>query len=615
MPSRQRRFSDFRIISARTESVLIAAIFLIMALFCSGCTLPGPAAQIFGSDVTSDSGSTADDDDAAAGSISASAATSGDDREIAGAAAPGSTDAPEIAADTAVETAPAEPPEASLRAYLDERPDLAQLDDLYRQSLRLMSAGSLEPARDILYLLLDESAAAVPSDRDSLAAAFLGSLARRASLLSGVLAEQSALRLGPAGSDSLLDRAYADIRGFSFPDSLVPLSGPSRRSIETDLLRVDHDRVAGWIDYFTGNGRNQMRRWLERKAANEQVVYSILDDAGLPRELIYLAMIESGISPSARSNVGAVGPWQFMPGTARHFKLRCDWWVDERRDLGMATEAAATYLSQLYARFGDWALVLAAYNAGEGRVERAVRMAGKDDFWTLHLPWQTRNHIPKFIAAARIGADPADYGFETPDVEPLAYDVIQVTDATDLGLIAECANVPVEKVRGLNPGLLRAATPPGNGDYPVRVPRGVGKTAMNKLKRIPRSQRLTWRRHEVSPGETMGGIALAYGTSVADLARVNRITDVTLIHPGDRLLIPMPADLAQRAQKRISEKGYYVAPEGYDRTSYRVKKGDTLGGIAHKLGVTVNHIRKVNNIHGTSLIRPGQRLYVYRPGK
>ena len=512
--------------------------------------------------------------------------------------------------------APVEEPETALRAFLEDRPELAHLDDVYRSCLHLMAEGRLEPARDTLFLLDGETRAFDPAHGDSLAADFLASLRRRSSLLAGVLAEQNAMRQGPAGADSLLDRAFADIRGLSFPDSLVPVSLPARRAIEADLLAVENDRVSGWIDYYIGNGRRQMQTWLDRKSEVESIIYPLLDEAGLPRELIYLAMIESGLSSRARSNVGAVGPWQFMPGTARHSRLRCDWWVDERRDLAMATEAATVYLSQLYAQFDDWALVLAAYNAGEGRVDRAIKLAGKDDFWTMHLPWQTRNHIPKFIAAARIGADPAAFGFVENHREPLAYDVIQVTDATDLNLIADCAGTDSRTLARLNPALLRGATPPGRrDDYPVRVPEGKGRQAQRKLRSIPFSERLTWRRHVVSPGETLGGIAHSYGTSVEDLTRLNDIRNVSLIRPGDKLLIPMPAELADRSQKRIAEKGYYVPPSGYDRVSYRVKKGDTLGGIAHKLGVTLNHLRRVNNIHGTSFIKPGQRLYAYRPGR
>ncbi len=518
------------------------------------------------------------------------------------------------AADSVMAEIPAQMPTVpSISDLLAERPDLAQLEDLLSGALRMLARSQLEPARDVLFLLKEEATAAVPADRDSLAASYLRSLGRRVTLLAGVLAEQEVLQASVADEDSLLNRAYADLRGFSFPDSLIPLTLPQRRAIEADLITHEDERVTKWIHYYTHEGREQMTRWLTRKAAVEELVGGMLAEAGLPQELIYLAVIESGLNPRARSNVGAVGPWQFMPGTARHFHLRCDWWVDERRDLEMSTRAAVNYMSQLYNRFGDWALVLAAYNSGEGRVERAVNRAGLDNFWQLPLPWETRNHIPKFIAAARIGADPEAFGITPGEVTSLAYDVVNVTDATDLALIAECAGIDQERLRELNPALLRGATPPGNGDYPVRVPVGTGVAAMRRLRAVPLAERLTWRRHTVQRGETLGHIARAYGTTVRDLTRLNTIGNAALIHPGDKLLIPMPAALAERSRLRTAEAGHYVPPEGYGRVSYRVRAGDTLTGIAQRLGVSLSHLRRVNNIHGTSLIKPGQRLYAYRP--
>jgi membrane-bound lytic murein transglycosylase D len=147
------------------------------------------------------------------------------------------------------------------------------------------------------------------------------------------------------------------------------------------------------------------------------------------------------------------------------------------------------------------------------------------------------------------------------------------------------------------------------------VPRGTGRTALTALNRVPADKRLTWRQHRVERGETLGHIAREYGTSVNDIARLNKLGDVHLIRPGDQLLIPMPAELASKARSRASEKGHYVPPSGYVRVSYKVKPGDTLGGIARKLGVSLKHLRKVNNIYKTNLIHPGQRLYAYRPGK
>ena len=332
---------------------------------------------------------------------------------------------------------------------------------MFRQSLRLLASNQVEAAGDILYILKDESIATTAADHDSVSAAYLASLERRVSLLAGVVAEEHVLHLSVAPEDSLLSAAYANIRGLSFPDSLIPVNGDQRRSIETDLLNVDNAMVGKWMDYYLGPGRAHLERSLARMTAYDSLIYAQFEEAGLPRELIFLSVIESGFTTDARSNVGAVGPWQFMPGTARHFKLRSDWWVDERRDVLLSTRAASRYLSQLYNMFNDWALVLAAYNTGEHRVERAITLSGHDDFWRLRLPSQTRNHIPKFIAAARIGSDPEAYGLSVEPRPDQAFDVVQVTDATDLELIASCASVEPRRVKALNPALLRAATPPG----------------------------------------------------------------------------------------------------------------------------------------------------------
>ena len=248
-------------------------------------------------------------------------------------------------------------------------------------------------------------------------------------------------------------------------------------------------------------------------------------------------------------------------------------------------------------------------------MSRRIRQHGHANFWDLRLPAQTTAHIPKFIAVARMGEDPDRYGIEVPTTASLAWDVVTVNDATDLELVARCAGVPVHEVLALNPALLRGASPPDLGAYPVKVPAGTGPKTRLALGRIPADKRLTWRRHEVARGETLGHIARQWGTSVSDIARLNKLGDVHIIHPGDQLLIPMPASLEARARTRSAERGHYVPPAGYQRVSHKVRSGDTLGGIAHTLGVTVTHLRKVNNIHGTNIIHPGQRIYAYRPGR
>jgi LysM repeat protein len=491
---------------------------------------------------------------------------------------------------------------------------LDEMELLASGAMALAAEGRFDAAQDNLFLLQDATEEPLPADADSQYVAHRRSLQRRVTLLSAVLAEQGAFSGHPDDADSLLTDGYARLAQVDFPDSLVPATGGTLSPITADLLKVDNQAVNRWVNHFTGRGRASFQTWLDRRVQADSLVTAVLGEFGLPRELIYLGVIESGLSPRAVSNVGAVGPWQFMAGTAKDYGLRRNWWLDERRDLEMSTRAAARYIADLYDQFGDWALVLAAYNTGGGRVERKIRQHGHDNFWNLRLPSQTTAHIPKYIAAARIGENPERYGFEVRDLPALAYDVVPVDDATDLELIAGCAGVSGDAVRRLNPALLRGATPPDLKGYPVRVPAGSGPKAVAALRRVPADQRLTWRRHRVERGETLGHIARTYGASVGDIARLNKLADVNRIRPGDQLLIPMPAELADKARARAAEKGHYVPPDGYVRVAYKVRSGDTLGGIARKLGVSLAHLRKVNNIHQTSLIRPGQQLYAYRPG-
>ncbi len=517
--------------------------------------------------------------------------------------------APAAAATEPAAAVPADPAPSPPAA---DAPAADEGEQVYAQALRLLADGELDHAEDLLHVLQDQLGATVPPRGDG---ERNRSLARRVRLLSGLLAEAMSLA-GPdsLAADSLLASGYDRAAGLGLPDSLLPVTGPQRPALQADLLRTDNAAVRRWLAYFEGPGRRQMERWLRRRSEVDSLVTSVLDEAGLPRELIYLAMIESGLSPHARSPVGAVGAWQFMPGTARLFSLRRDWWVDERRDLELSTRAAARYLRRLHDEFGDWGLVLAAYNSGEGRIRRAVALAGHDDFWRLRLPAQTSDYVPKFIAAARIGEDPAAFGFEPEPQPSLGYDVVPVDDATDLALVARCAGVDEQAVIALNPGLLRRASPPDSPGYPVRVPAGTGRRCLAELKRVPAEERLTWRRHRVERGETLSGIARSYGTTATDIAALNGVRNPRLIRPGDQLLIPMPAVLARKASARAVERGHYVPPEGYQRVAYRVQKGDTLSGIARKLGVSLTHLRKVNNLHHTSLIKPGQRLFAYVAG-
>lgn len=484
---------------------------------------------------------------------------------------------------------------------------------LYREALAAAAAGRVDHARDRLFILQDWAGEPAPADADSLYLQHRRSLQRRTTLLAGLLAEQVAYAAPPERADSLLTAEYLGLRGFDFPDSLVPATGTRLPPLQADLLKVRHARVDRWIEYFTGRGRRHFQVWLDRKARLDSLLSHRLNEQGLPTDLVYLAMIESGLSTRARSSMGAVGPWQFMPATARAYGLTVGWWQDERRDLEKATDAAARYLRDLHEEFGDWALVLAGYNAGEGRVRRQLRANGHDNYWDYRLPRQTVQYVPKFIAAARIGADPRAYGFTEPDPAPVRWDVVHVDQATDLSLVAECAGVDPARVIDLNPALLRRATPPGQRNVAVRVPAGTAERAAMALREVPADRRLTWRKHGVQRGETLGHIAAAWGTSVRAIQEANNLGRSTLIHPGDQLLVPMPRELSEQARARASRGGRYVPPDGYERVVYRVRKGDTLGSIARRLGVSIAHLKRVNGITDPRRLQIGQRIAAYRP--
>jgi LysM repeat protein len=523
------------------------------------------------------------------------------------------------------------------------RASLDTLEKLSRTALALAAEGRIDEAQDHVFVLEDQAGMPAPAGADSLYIEHQLSLQRRADLLGAVLTEQYAFAGDESQADSLLADGYARLAQGAFPDSLVPATGAQLSPITVDLLKVDNQEVSRWVTYFSGRGRDHFQVWLERRAQVDSMITAILDENGLPRELIYLAMIESGLSSRAVSNVGAVGPWQFMAPTGRAHGLRSDWWIDERRDMEMSTRAACKYIRRLYAQFNDWALVLAAYNTGEGRVERVIGQTGHDDFWNLRLPSQTTAHIPKFIAAARIGEDPERYGFSVPAARPLHYDVLKVEDAFDLEVIAKCANVDVSEIKLLNPSLVRGMTSPDHKSYDVKVPHGLGAATQVALAKVPAEKRLTWSRHHVARGETLGRIAANYGTTVGDIARLNKLNSPYTIHPGDELLVPMPGELSDKARKRLetaaasgksntgkATKGKgksgqataaksgkatarYEPPAGWERVSYDVRKGDTVGAIAKKLGVTVSHLRQVNRIPRSNMIHIGQKIVAYRP--
>lgn len=303
-----------------------------------------------------------------------------------------------------------------------------------------------------------------------------------------------------------------------------------------------NEAVDRWLVYYQGRGRGSFQVHVARAGRYEPAMRAIMREYGLPQDLVYLSLIESGYDPNAYSNAHAVGMWQFIASTAHKYGLRVDGWVDERRDPILATRAAAAYLKDLYEEFGDWYLAAAAYNGGSKRVRRAIRRTGSRDFWTLarrgYLPRETRNYIPKFIAAALIAKQPESYGFSASAAPLLSYDVGHVPDATSLSVIAEAAGVRLADVVALNPQLIRRATPPGESYY-VRLPARSGSTFAINYAGIPADGRLRAIEHTIRRGDTLGRLAQSYGSNLAAIRTANPGVQPRRLKVGQTLLIPV----------------------------------------------------------------------------
>ena len=327
-----------------------------------------------------------------------------------------------------------------------------------------------------------------------------------------------------------------------------------------DVPIIVNKNVESFIRYFQTNGRQHFEKWLGRSKDYMAMLQSILKESGVPEELSYIAFIESGLNPTVRSHANAVGMWQFIKGTATRYGLRVDWWIDERMDPEKATYAAAKYFKNLYGMFDSWYLAAASYNAGEGRVGRAIKKHGTEDFWELAsqkkgLHRETKEYVPKYLAALTIAKDPESYGFEVVDFsEGLKYDKVRVSQATDLRVIADAAGTTVEEIRRLNPELLRWFTPPNYPGYHVKIPSGRSEMYAENMSKVPAAKRVTFHQHKVKRGETISRIAKRYGTSVQPIQHLNNIKG-TRLKPGTVIMIPVRANdgVTRKKGKAVAE--------------------------------------------------------------
>jgi len=446
--------------------------------------------------------------------------------------------------------------------------------------------------------------------------------------------DQSVAAFLKRAADSLADAQALEALAEASPDSVSdeaasmseepPPFGPEVATWDIDVATYSsHDRVQYYLDFFQTTGRDRMTIWLQRMPRYDWMIRNTMKRYGVPEDMVYLALIESGFSNTAVSRSRAVGMWQFMKGTARLYGLRVDRWVDQRRDPYRSTDAAARFLAALQDKFGSIYLAAAAYNAGPGRVGRGLKRLPEDDegadslsndadFFRLYdtrlIRRETKDYVPKLIAAALIAKEPTKYGFPrlAPD-DTILPDSIVVPDATGLDVIARLADTSLLAIRDLNPQILVLMTPSGSRTV-IRVPPGRGPSVAVAYAALPPRERVTYVEHFVRPGETLGGIARQYHVSTEMVQSANPKLKPSALRVGQLVVIPTGATPLSPEVRRSIESPVQLAsaPAGM----HRVRSGETLGSIAVTYQVSVSQLQRWNGLGTSTRISAGQKLRV-----
>lgn len=424
---------------------------------------------------------------------------------------------------------------------------------------------------------------------------------------------------------------------FNSPNSAFELKGADHLKLKNthfDIPVTWNPQVAKWVTYFTTRGREWFIRYAERGGRYAPVLSKILNENGLPRDLIYLAMAESGFQNIAKSHASATGPWQFMSFTGKKYGLSQDWWADERRDPLKASVAAAGYLKDLHDLFGSWELATAGYNAGEGKIGRAIKRYGTRDFWKLtkgrYLKPETKNYVPKIMALAIIGKNLESFGFnELAFHQPLDYELIELGPNSDLIEMAKVLELEFGELQRYNPELLRWQTPPNQPTYSLRVPVGFKKKfeALEDKSVVSASKYQVW---TTKSNATLAQVARVNKVPIHVLAALNPELDGKVTPRGTAVKLPfretqsardrMYADLYEVPRRfRKARRSYYryissVSAKGQKITRpsqyYLVKKGDTLWQISRKTGVPMDVIVRSNSKLRKRSLMPGDKLAI-----
>jgi membrane-bound lytic murein transglycosylase D len=420
--------------------------------------------------------------------------------------------------------------------------------------------------------------------------------------------EMAALKEGDGFTERPLEPALVDelkeISTFPPPDQ------ETKKEVEQELKEVVYDlpvevndAVLSFVRIWQNSRRKEFLGGLVRSGRYIKRMKEIFREEGMPEDLVYMALIESSFKSNAYSRARAKGFWQFISATAKRYDLKMDWWVDERSDFERSTRAAARYLKFLYGMFDDWYLAMAGYNAGENKIAYGLRITGVNNFWDLartrYIRQETKNYVPAILAGMIIAKDPEKYGFTETLESPIKFDSISVDYTVDLRLVAECSGASLEEIKLLNPELVRMTTPARVSSYDIRVPAGKKDVFLAEIASIPEEKRITWRKHEVKPGETLNSIASLYRTSASSISAANSFDSNMPLNEGQKVVIP------------IGRSSVSYPPSGSTVSQYyRVRQGDTLFRIAAKTGTSVERICELNGISSRHTLRVGERLAV-----
>lgn len=419
-----------------------------------------------------------------------------------------------------------------------------------------------------------------------------------------------------------------------FGDSVAPAASPAEHdssaaddtpSWDIDVQSYEStDRVEHYVQLFSGPARERIAARLDVGSRYEPMIRAAMRDGGLPEDMYYLALIESGFDPNAYSRAAAVGMWQFMASTARGMGMRVDWWVDERRDPVKSTVAAVRFIRGLKEQFGSLYLAAAAYNGGPGRIARGLTRyaddldgtSGDDLFFALaekdYLKHETKEYVPQLIAAAIVAKEPAKFGMELHPQPPFAYDTVRVPGSTPLAAIAHASGATVEQIRELNPQILRGMTPPRT-EYRVRIPPGTRDHFDSAFAALPKAQLVAYKRVESKKGDRLETLSDRYGVSVRGIEALNphieRSRKTGRLVAGQEILIPTPAVAAAVTNAPDPTIERYPGSRSGATTFHVVKRGETLGGIAKHYHTSVKSLMRLNGMR-REMIFPGQELVV-----